>query len=416
MMFSSTVMAVLMGASMANAHMIMSSPVPYGKDTLNNSPLAADGSDFPCKLRDGVYDAPTAETILGIGEDTPLTFIGSATHGGGSCQISLTTDLEPTKSSKWQVIKSFEGGCPANVDGNLSGGEEPDTFKFAIPEGIAPGKYTLAWTWFNRIGNREMYMNCAPITVTGGSSKRSTQELEKRAPDFPPMFVANVNGCMTTEMIDIRFPNPGEYVEYLGNPANLAKEGAPACTGTPTFGGDGNTPASGSGSGSSGTASSGSGSGSSGTASTGSDSGAASSGSASSGSSSPSAESAPTEAPAPTVPVSVPTAQPVATTAPAPTPDSTDSAGSDSGSGSSAGVLTGPCSTNGQWNCVGGNTFQRCASGTWSAAQQMATGTECNTGLSAELLISASKKARHVSNMRFRRRSIHGAVHGSHFA
>jgi hypothetical protein len=399
MMFSSTVMAVLMGASMVNAHMIMSSPVPFGKATLNNSPLEADGSDFPCKLRDGVFEPPTTENILGIGEAHPLTFIGSATHGGGSCQISLTTDLKPSKSSEWKVIKSFQGGCPANVDGNMAGGPDvadPYTFNFTIPDGISAGKYTLAWTWFNRIGNREMYMNCAPITVTGGSSKRSAQELEKRAADFPPMFVANVNGCMTQESVDIRFPQPGDDVEHNGQPANLAKDGAEACTGTPAFGGSGGTASSGSDSGA----------GSSGSDSTGSDS---------TGSSSPPTESAPTEAPAPSVPVSVPTAEPVATTPPAPTPESTGSAGSDSGSGSSAGVLTGACSTEGQWNCIGGNAFQRCASGAWSASQQMSTGTQCNTGLSAELVVSASKKARHVSNMRFRRRSIHGAIHGSHF-
>jgi hypothetical protein len=396
MFVTSKVIAALMGASMVNAHMIMSSPTPYSKDTLNNSPLAADGSDFPCKLRDNAFEAPETETVIAIGESHPLTFVGSATHGGGSCQISLTTDLKPTKSSEWKVIKSFEGGCPANVDGNMSGGPEtpdPYTFDFKIPEGIEAGKYTLAWTWFNRIGNREMYMNCAPITVSGGSSKRSPAELEKRSSSFPPMFVANVNGCTTKESVDIRFPQPGDNVEYKGQPGNLAAEGSEACTGTPTFGGSGITVSAGS--------------------SSGSDSGSSSSGS-SSGSSSAPAESASAAvsvsiAPVPeSTPSSAPEPEPVSSTAPAPAPATTSSSsGSESGSdsGSVSGALTGSCSTEGQWNCISGTAFQRCASGTWSVAQPMSTGTQCNAGQSEELVVSATKKARHVSSMRFRNRS-----------
>ena len=177
MLFSkSNILATaLLGASAVNAHLIMTNPTPYGKDSLNNSPLAADGSDFPCKQRSGVYDV-TEENTYSIGDSIPLNWQGSATHGGGSCQISLTTERKPTKDTNWMVIKSFEGGCPINTQGNIGGGETgqvPSDLNFTIPDGIESGKYTLAWTWFNRVGNREMYMNCAPVTVQGGASKRA---------------------------------------------------------------------------------------------------------------------------------------------------------------------------------------------------------------------------------------------------
>lgn len=98
-------------------------------------------------------------------------------------------------------------------------GHGTDKFQFSIPQQVPTGDYTLAWTWFNKIGNREMYMNCAPITVTGSSSthklKRSavhhrhgvskrqheTSMIQKRADalaSLPNMFLANIgNGCNT---------------------------------------------------------------------------------------------------------------------------------------------------------------------------------------------------------------------------
>ncbi|KAJ5134534.1 CAZyme family AA11 [Penicillium atrosanguineum] len=389
-MFAKSMLVAALGASVVNAHMIMSNPVPYGKSTLNNSPLAADGSDFPCKLRSGTYDITTENTIA-IGESHALTFEGSATHGGGSCQISMTTDRAPTKDTEWKVIKSFEGGCPANVDGNLPNGAsaaDPYAFNFTIPEGIEAGKYTLAWTWFNRIGNREMYMNCAPVTVTSGSSKRSVSErtptVEKRSANFPPMFVANVNGCTTKEGVDIRFPQPGDVVEYDGEPANLAAEGSAACTGTATFGGSGDT-ASGS-SGSSGSSSS----------SSGSESSAAASSApteTSSATAAPATSSAPTETSVPTVPETASTS-----TEAVPATSSTSSSGN-------SGTQSVPRE---KWNCIAGTSFQRCANGQWSTAQQMASGTVCTAGVSSDITISASKMARHVSEMRFRKRTIHG--------
>ncbi|GKZ31308.1 hypothetical protein AbraIFM66950_011702 [Aspergillus brasiliensis] len=412
-MFSKSILmaAALLGISAVEAHMIMTEPVPYGKDTLNNSPLAADGSDFPCKLRSNTYEVSEWNTAK-IGESMPLTFEGSATHGGGSCQVSLTTDLQPSKDSEWMVIKSIEGGCPANVEGNLSGGasmEDDTKFNYTIPDGISPGKYTLAWTWFNRIGNREMYMNCAPLEVQSGSSssKRSDVEekrdVEKRSSTFPPMFVANVNGCTTSEGVDIRFPQPGDTIEYNGEPSNLASAGAAACTGTPTFAAAGDS-------------------------STGSYSGSGSGSGSSSGAASSSAAAVVTSAPA----ANTYTAPAVVNT-PAPSSGSSGSssgAGSGSGSGSSSvsspqpssststssssssGALSGSCSVEGEWNCISGSSFQRCANGQWTPAQDMAAGTQCTAGQSSNLAISAIKlKPRTVREGRARRHAHGGHVH-----
>lgn len=147
-----------------------------------------------------------------VGVPQSLSFKGGATHGGGSCQVSVTLDKQPTKDSQWKVIHSIVGGCPSNSTGNLS--ENPDgtdasVFDFSIPEGMPNGQYSLAWTWFNKIGNREMYMNCAPIEVTGGSSSNDVFD------SLPDMFVINIprEECSTVEGEDFVFPSPGDSAE-----------------------------------------------------------------------------------------------------------------------------------------------------------------------------------------------------------
>ncbi|KAL8719854.1 MAG: hypothetical protein Q9181_008004 [Wetmoreana brouardii] len=136
------------------------------------------------------------------------------------------------------VIHSIEGGCPAKAAGNLpenANGDGAAKFQYSIPQGINPGEYTLAWTWFNKIGNREMYMNCAPVTVTGGSKKRDThcanataeygsdEAFDKRDTSFPEMFKANIMpDCKTKDSTDLQFPNPGASVEKAGDAKDLA--------------------------------------------------------------------------------------------------------------------------------------------------------------------------------------------------
>lgn len=126
-------------ASFANAHMIMAQPVPFGVKTLNNSPL---GNDYPCKQRAGVYDVSSMNNME-VGKPQALSFSGTAIHGGGSCQISVSLDKNPTPSSTFKVIHTIEGDCP--------GANAPESFQFKIPDGFPNGEFALAWTWFNEV-------------------------------------------------------------------------------------------------------------------------------------------------------------------------------------------------------------------------------------------------------------------------
>lgn len=416
MFFSPKTMAaaiLLTLTASANAHMVMKSPVPYGKSTLDNSPLVADGSNFPCKQRPGVYDLEGAQNVMAIGEPQTLSFTGSAVHGGGSCQVSLTTDLQPTKGSKWMVIKSIEGGCPASIAGNFpadANGNMASTFQYTIPDGITPGQYTIAWSWINKIGNREFYMNCGPATITAAKKKRyaPAPQVDKRQTSFPDMFVANlasVNDCTTPETFDYNYPNPGAVVQSAGTgPYTQLVCGA----------GGGNNVAQ---------APTAAGAGAGAPAATSAAAAAADSGAASvpnyggtlpltatypqsnplatgpapgifaTGAASPASASSAPAADAPADPV--PVAAPVPATAPSASGNGSGSAGSPTVS--TAGAQSGPCTDEGAWSCAAdGNSFQRCASGAWSAAISMPNGLACSPGVSDTFVETPTKAKRHL--------------------
>ncbi|KAH8918079.1 lytic polysaccharide monooxygenase [Atractiella rhizophila] len=358
--------------SAASAHMVIRSPVPYGQSTLDNSPLLADGSNFPCKRLYTEGDAARAQNVFPAGSSQTLAFKGSAVHGGGSCQLALTTEAEPTVDTVWQVIHSFEGNCPSNVTGNLDAdpnGLGATVFSYDIPESIPSGDYTLAWTWFNKIGNREMYMNCAPITVTGGG---------KGDESFPDIFKANIgNGCTTVDSQNVKFPNPGAYTDVLADTVDPVGTCETPKTSTPT-------PAPGSG---------------------GDDAPATSS--------SPEVISSSSSSSAPVKTVSTSAIATVSSAPgknnPAPTTSSSSSAPSVTSSPStgSGKVLTGACEPEGLYNCLG-NAFQRCASGQWSVSMSLAAGMKCTGGESSELTLKTTdaKKVRRSAHKGKRAKSL----------
>ncbi|KAF2087277.1 lytic polysaccharide monooxygenase [Saccharata proteae CBS 121410] len=209
--------AALLAAPLASAHMIMANPVPYSDSTIDNSPLTS--ADFPCKLKNG-YTVSKMNDMT-VGDAQTLSFKGSAIHGGGSCQLSVSLDLEPSKKSTFKVIHSIEGGCP--------GINSPSTFNFSIPDSIPNGKSTFAWTWFSKLsGAPELYMNCAPITVTGGASDDTKYNA------LPDMLVANLGDyvdCTSPQSADTKYPDPGDSVE-VDNASDLKLPTGSACGST----------------------------------------------------------------------------------------------------------------------------------------------------------------------------------------
>ena len=361
-----------------DAHMIMASPVPFGKP--DNGPITQ--AQWPCKKNLGY--TVTTMNAMSVGKEQTLSFSGSAVHGGGSCQLSVTTDTEPTESSVWKVIQSIEGGCPG-VDG-------PEEFKFTLPDSIPNGKGTFAWTWFAKLsGGPEMYMNCAPIEVTGGASDTSKFDA------LPDMLVANlpeVTECKQEPSTVLKIPNPGSVL--TGTDISGAKAGtgcAAADPSSPSPSGGAGTPASSAAGGSPSAAPSSAG-GNDGMytppAGAGSTSAAATSAAATGGAGGVFAPGASSAAPAASTQTTLVTvtgtpSTPSKTTAAASKPTGTAPAAGNGASGAAptsapaAGGSSGTCTTNGAVVCNGPTQFGLCDNGSvvWQA---VAAGTTCSNG------------------------------------
>ena len=204
----SIMLALCMGVLLmrAEGHMQMLSPPPINSrynrysgsdiDYSMTSPLSTDGSNFPCKgYHRLLYDtAGTPVATFRGGESYSMTITGGASHAGGSCQISMSIDGGQT----FRVLHTYIGNCPSGM------GES--SYQFSIPSDIpSRERALLAWTWFNKLGNREMYMNCASVTTVG---KGEGNDFDTR----PTIFKANIgNGYSTVDSADVMIPNPGPY-------------------------------------------------------------------------------------------------------------------------------------------------------------------------------------------------------------
>ena len=378
--------ALLAGSQLASAHMEIRYPPPFRSkfnkfatniDYTNTAPLAADGSNYPCKGYHVDMGTAAGEVVdtWAPGARVNFTVEGSAPHGGGSCQVSLSYDGGKT----FTVIHSIMGDCPNSK-----------SYDYTIPDDAPEGVAIWAWTWNNQIGNREQYMNCAAVRISRSAAKRDVpvvpksveeqpkKEAKRASVPFssrPPVFIANIgNGCIVPEGIDVEYPNPGPDV--VVNPGHLGKPqgncgaaaAAPAPTPTPT------------------------------PTATGLPGGVFVT-------VSPSPSSQVVEQPVTTVVENNPAPAPTtlitttAVTTPTPTPGTGAGSGSgnnNGGSGSAYAVGT-ACTNEGAWNCVnGGSAFQRCASGRWSAVISMAPGTKCVAGESSALAFSVKRDGEKV--------------------
>lgn len=95
---------------------------------------------------------------------------GSAVHGGGHCQLSVSYDGGNT----FVVVDTVLGDCL------ISGMSRTFTLPSNLP---AASSAIFAWSWLNRIGNREYYMNCADVRIVSNTCGPFTG---------PKLFVAQI--------------------------------------------------------------------------------------------------------------------------------------------------------------------------------------------------------------------------------
>jgi hypothetical protein len=183
-----------------SSHMFIASPRPI-EGSAPKDPLNADGSNFPCHgvalpVRGG--QQLTAGSSFELKLDIGAGGENNAVHGGGSCQLAVTYETTAEKirdPNNWHVVYSIQGGCPANAAGNLdkavyceAAGQSEciNTWDVPLPKGLRSGHAILSWTWFNVIGKREMYQNCANINIIGGTGE--DMEMCAHRPQSGPML------------------------------------------------------------------------------------------------------------------------------------------------------------------------------------------------------------------------------------
>jgi hypothetical protein len=399
MQFNTLLAAVAIGSTV-NAH--MSLEWPYAFRATNNpnvpqadidysitSPLNADGSNFPCKGYQVDMGTPAGASVVtwSAGGAYNFSVQGGATHGGGSCQIALSYD----NATSFTVIHSYEGSCP------LSSGE---AFQFTLPEDAPTGGSMFAWVWYNEIGDREIYMDCASITIAAGTGTAPATAFADR----PDLFVANLgNGCTTVEGKEVQYPDPGPSADVTIKDSVADDSGSYTGTCAPVKGIGGGSGAASSG-GSTGAASN---TGTSAATSAATSAETSAIASITSPSTSPSTSlttaapttlstvaSSPTE-PSPTVSMSPGIFATVHSGTASATATGIDPAApSGTGSTGNTGAMAAgsACTPEGLWNCVDGTSFQQCAGGLWSVVQLLAPGTQCQPGQSSAIDITATKK------------------------
>ena len=181
----------LLGAVQAHLHLYYpatlkgdNNPNTQGDaDPLLNYPYGCCGKEVPgnCKGHLGLVGTaegkPTAEwaagttqkfSVSGHAINTPTFNPSGGNHGGGSAQIGFSLDNGKT----FKVVKTYNGNWPPHDIGNTLEPEDM-TYPFNVPADLPAGDLLFGWTWVNR--ENEFNMNCAVVTITGGSGDNSTQ-------------------------------------------------------------------------------------------------------------------------------------------------------------------------------------------------------------------------------------------------
>jgi len=156
---------------------------------------------YPCQ---GCPPEPSDKTIE-AGSTISIDYVGApngdplAHHNGGYCLFGLSFD-------GGQTYFNFQHGECTIVD--------PDIVH--IPKGLPTGEVTLIWTWYNTNGNREIYQNCADVSIDGPSHPQPIDGFEPLVANMPGAITIPEQGfkdfvhSLAADMKPITvFPKPG---------------------------------------------------------------------------------------------------------------------------------------------------------------------------------------------------------------
>ncbi|KAJ1895628.1 hypothetical protein LPJ81_004920, partial [Coemansia sp. IMI 209127] len=114
---------------------------------------------------------PSPVATWTAGQSITVQFLNNdAAHGGGHAQFSVSYDGGTTFAVVYEVLRYmfFTGPSDSNTPQVLS-------YSFTLPAELPNSdSVVFAWSWVNAIGNREFYMNCADVAITGSSSSSYT--------------------------------------------------------------------------------------------------------------------------------------------------------------------------------------------------------------------------------------------------
>jgi len=209
-------LALLAAVPSAQAHMFLSyppalksktNPFSANPDYSMTTPLASDGRNYPCKGYHALLGTAEGKPVASwtAGQTYNMTISGGATHGGGSCQASISHD----GGKSFKVIHSYVGGCPSG-DGA--------SYDFHVPSDTPASDAALfAWTWVNVLaGQPEFYMNCAVVKIEGGGGRGGGENVAFG--QRPEVFKTNLGGtCRSVPSKVLKYPNPGPDVDVNGD-------------------------------------------------------------------------------------------------------------------------------------------------------------------------------------------------------
>jgi hypothetical protein len=170
------------------------------------SPLNAqpDFFTFPCKG----FGIGSATTFYDNNEIT-ITLEGTAVHGGGHCQFGISYD-----NKEFIVLKTVESTCLLDTM----------TYTFNLPDDARKGDMVVFWTWINKIGNREYYMECADVNVKGDSTKsvviKGKELLVVNLPGYPTVAEGSMQEIGYQYGLDLLNARKDKYLE-IGNTNTL---------------------------------------------------------------------------------------------------------------------------------------------------------------------------------------------------